>query len=291
VTEEPPPEACYFAYTTAFWLFLVPVWRSTDLITWTQVIDDTVRGSALADLAPWSEFGGNWAPSVLERPENPPEQRFVLWYTAKEASTGLECLGVAAAATPAGPFSDTATAPAYCQRDQGGTIDPDPFVDDDGTPYLLFKSEGVAFAARTKIWAARLAADGQSIVGGTEQQLLETDPTGWEEPVIEGPNLIRVDGTLQLFYSAYRWQTADYKVGVARCDTPLGPCSRTYATPVLATRGAMYGPGGQTAFRTAAGEWRMVFHAWSTAAGESGGDVRRMRILPLTFPDGNPAIG
>jgi hypothetical protein len=103
--------------------------------------------------------------------------------------------------------------------------------------------------------------------------------------------MIRVDGQLHLFYSAYRWQTADYKVGVAHCDTPFGPCTRTYSTPVLATRGTMYGPGGQTPFRTASGEWRMAFHAWNNPAGEASGDVRRMRILPLTFPDGNPAIG
>ena len=284
---------CYFAYTTGFWLFLVPVWRSTDLVNWTQVIDDTVRGSALAAIAPWSAFENHWAPSVLERPDNPPESRFVLWYTAKDLATGKQCLGMAAAATPAGPFRDEETKPAFCQQNLGGTIDPDPFVDTDGTPYLVFKSEGVAFAARTKIWAARLSPDGRSVIAGSEREILEVDssPTSWEEPVVEGPSMIRVDGRLHLFYSAYFWDTDHYKVGVAHCDTVFGPCTRTYSTPVLATRGGMLGPGGQTPFQTADGEWRMAFHAWSPTVGDYNGGKRRMRILPLTFPGGNPAIG
>ena len=101
-------------------------------------------------------------------------------------------------------------------------------------------------------------------------------------------------GTLFLFYSAYNWFTADYKVAVAKCDSPIGPCNRVYSTPVLASRGAMLGPGGQTPFKDAAGTWQLAFHAWDPAdlqATPVDGSKRSLRILPITFPGGNPKVG
>jgi hypothetical protein len=104
--------------------------------------------------------------------------------------------------------------------------------------------------------------------------------------------LARTPAGLFLFYSAYHWATAYYKIGVARCDAPLGPCRRVYRTPVVESRAAMLGPGGQTAFADASGQWHLAFHAWTAGnVGYENGGIRTMRVLPLTFPGGNPAVG
>ena len=77
-----------------------------------------------------------------------------------------------------------------------------------------------------------------------------------------------------LLYSAGTFSDADYSVGAARCDTPLGPCRRIYSTPLLASRGAMFGPGGQTPFQLADGSWQLAFHGWEGVVGYESGGVR-----------------
>ena len=165
-----------------------------------------------------------------------------MWYSARSRAPGgarLQCLGVAVAPSPDGPFVDNATSPAGCDAWRGGSIDPDPFV--------------------------------------------------------VGPSMIRVElagsaGSF-LIYSAARWWSADYKVGVARCDGPLGPCTRVYSTPVLPSRGAKLGPGGAAAFQDAPGSWYLGFHASQAPSVGYPDGVRSLRTLSLTFPDGAPKIG
>jgi hypothetical protein len=54
----------------------------------------------------------------------------------------------------------------------------------------------------------------------------------------------------------------------------------------------MVGPGGQTPFVDGAGQWYLAFHAWSASqVGYGNGGVRTLRVLPMTFPGGNPAVG
>jgi hypothetical protein len=81
-------------------------------------------------------------------------------------------------------------------------------------------------------------------------------------------------------------------VGVARCATPLGPCTRAYTTPALASRGAALGPGGQHPFVDATGVLQMAFHAWSSPkVTYASGGARSLRFLPVTFPGSNPKVG
>jgi beta-xylosidase len=284
VVPAPPPTSCYIAYTTQVYLLMVPIWRSTDLVTWTRVSELPNNGSAMLDLAPWAVFGHHWAPAVLARPGNPANTRFVVWYTARDRASGKQCLGVATAATPLGPFVDNSAQPAYCQLSEQGTIDASPFVDTDGTAYLTYRSE---FPAR--IWISRLSPDGRSIVPGTESLLLAGGAP--DAMVVEAPTLIRTNA-LYLFYSTDSWETADYRVGVARCSAVTGPCDRMYSTAVLATRGSMAGPGGQTPFVDSAGTWRMLFHAWAAPKIGYPAGARSLRLLPLSFsPDGQVQVG
>jgi hypothetical protein len=114
-----------------------------------------------------------------------------------------------------------------------------------------------------------------------------------------------------LFYSANEWKTAEYAIGYAVCDSPLGPCrKRTNAGPLLASDGVHQGPGGPAAFVAPDGSLRLGYHSWlaphvgypANANCDGNGQCtsqgqRRLRIEPVTLAGdqlsvgGRPAIG
>ena len=239
------PAPCYYTFSTEsgfLGLINVPVVRSSDLVHWTWAGPGQRRTpgrhrrapgkDAMPVLAPWVQWAGNWAPSVLVRPNNPPASRYVMYYTARSQDSsqwgGKECVGVATSAVVDGPYVDTASAPLICAPAAGGTIDPSPFVAADG-------SVSLQYVDNDGIHAQRITADGLALAGG-EQLLLRADGGFvWEVTRIEGPSMMSTPGTgILLFYSVNNFTSPDYAVGVARCDTPLGPCRRVYSTPVLA---------------------------------------------------------
>jgi beta-xylosidase len=226
------------------------------------------------------EWGRNWAPTVLEVPDNPEPSRFVMWYTAQEHATGRQCLGVATAARPDGPFVDTSTKPAYCQTAGMDSIDASTFADTDGTRYLVYKT-----GAPDNLWVSRLTPDAMAVEPGTAVMLL---PGGAPDAgVVEAPTMIRFKHALYLFYSTDDWSSDRYRVMVAQCDSATGPCRRMYGGPILGSRGSMMGPGGQTPIQDVHGEWHLFFHAWTAPKiGYAVKGTRSLHILPLTFEGG-----
>ena len=70
---------------------------------------------------------------------------------------------VATASSPTGPFVDSSSGPIICQLDIGGSIDPQPFVDADGKPWLHWKNNDGSTADVSKVWAAPLSTDGTAV--------------------------------------------------------------------------------------------------------------------------------
>ena len=268
----------WYAYATQGGLTQVPVMRSADLRTWEK------RGDALRRLPAWAEWGHTWAPAVMARPAG-----FVLYYTARHAATGLQCITHAVSVLPEGPFVDTSEQPFICQTDRGGSIDPSPFVAADGRPWLTWKSEGTVDGEPTRIWSAPLADDGRSLVG-EPAELLARAAVPWEGPIVEAPVMMVRDGRHHLFYSGNRWETADYAVGHAVCRGPAGPCERSVTTPVLATSGNIAGPGGAEVFSDVDGSLLVAFHAWDPANVGYPQGARRLHISSLRFDGDRPSI-
>ena len=84
---------------------------------------------------------------------------------------------------------------------------------------------------------------------------------------------------------------AAYRVGVVRCAAVTGPCSAVYSGAVLASRGSMLGPGGQTPFRDADGDWWLLFHAWSAPHVGYPAGARSLHLLPLTLAGAEIRVG
>ncbi|HWH18271.1 MAG TPA: glycoside hydrolase family 43 protein [Allosphingosinicella sp.] len=287
----------FLAYSTNSGGINLPMASSSNLVDWRPVMDPAAPSKALDGmpaLAPWVKEGRTWAPEVMKIGE-----QWVLYYTAHHRKNDLQCIGVATASAPRGPFSDTSAQPLVCQEEIGGTIDANPFRDNDGSLYLTFKNDGNRLGKPTRIWSQRLAPDGLSMVGEPVALLVNDRP--WEAHVIEASSMVRTPDGITLFYSAnhYGWEThqrlSPYSMGYAMCRTPLGPCTDAPENPILYSyndreAGCLSGPGHQAVFRARGGTF-LAFHAWAATSGCRKADNKRyLYIAPLGWENGKPVI-
>ena len=100
----------------------VPIAVSPDLVHWAFATDPATgkRRDALPALGAWAKEGFTWAPEVLAA-----RRAYLLYYTASDRTREPQCIGVAVAADPKGPFVDRLAEPIVCQTDLGGSIDAD----------------------------------------------------------------------------------------------------------------------------------------------------------------------
>ena len=193
----------YYGFATNSAGSNVRVISSNDLATWTELPD------ALPVLPAWAKANASltWAPAVLRRGNT-----FVLYYTARDIASGFQCIGRATSTAPAGPYTDNSSGPFVCQVGGGdhmcGSIDPSPFVDENGDAYLLWKSDENATecAGDARLWTQRLGVDGLSLLGSPTELLRRDQP--WEAPLIEGPSMVKLQDRYYLFYSANWWESS-----------------------------------------------------------------------------------
>ena len=288
----------YIAYSTNSDGINLPMAASRDLIDWQRIGDPNRPGRPLdgmPQLASWAKKGHTWAPEVMKI-----GGRWLLYYTARHRGNDLQCVGVASAPDPRGPFRDLSADPLVCQDELGGSIDPNPFRDADGRLYLYFKNDGNRVGRPTDIWGQALSADGLSLVGRPVALLSNDQP--WEAHVVEASSMVRTPGGYAMLYSAndYGWEPhqtlSPYAMGYATCRTPLGPCTDAPENPILSSfndleTGCLSGPGHQSFFRVG-GRGFIAFHAWaSTADCRKARDKRYLYIAPLSWKDGKPQIG
>jgi beta-xylosidase len=270
----------FVAYATQTGDLNLQVMESSDLAGWEH------RGEALPELPRWAVPGRTWAPGVAAL-----GGRYVLYYTVHFAEAGRQAISVATAAEPTGPFVDRSAQPLLFQADRGGSIDPSPFVDADGTAYLLWKSDDNAIGQAASLWGAPLEADGLALAG--EPVDLLCHDCAWEKPLVEAPALARpAGGSYVLFYSGGWWEGDGYAIGYATGDRPLGPFRKeTAGEPWVASGPGMAGPGGAEVFQDPAGDWHLAFHAWTPPkVGYENGGVRSLWIERLSFEAGGPRL-
>jgi len=270
----------YFAYTTGSDLENIPVLTSTDLQTWVPL------GDALPALPSWQVPLHTWGPGVLFL-----GGRYVMYYASRDAASGVQCISVATAADPAGPFVDTSTGPLVCQSALGGSIDPQPFLDADGTAYLYWKTNDGSSPLPASIWAAQLTPDGSALTSSGVPVLGQTQ--GWESTV-EAPFMVQTTGGYTLLYSGGLWNGAGYGVGYALCQGPLGPCVKPQGAPILHSDRYRLGPGGESLVSDPSGNWWIAYDAWdgpSSAYSYAAGGFRSLWVAPVTFSGAVPQIG
>jgi beta-xylosidase len=269
----------YYAYgTTNGSSVNIRVMRSPDLVNWEEL------GDALPALPKWAVLnaGFTWAPGVMEI-----EDTFVMYYVARDKEADLQCIGLAVSDDPAGPFTDPNEEAFICQTELGGSIDAYPYRDDDGKLYLLWKNDGNCCGLEVALWVQELSPDGMSLVGEPVKLIVRDQP--WERPLIENPAMVKNGDRYYLFYSGNWWESHEYAVGYAVCETVTGPCEKPLTEPWFEFKAPVMGPGGEAFFTDKEGNLWMVYHAWTGAnVSYSGGGKRSLHIDLVTFEDDKP---
>jgi beta-xylosidase len=117
-------DGVYYVVTSTFeYLPGIAVYRSTDLLTWTQAGNVATRPEQVG-VENVRTGGGVWAPTIRHRDG-------VFYVIVTIAMSPRGCV-VFTATDPAGPWSDGTTIEGV------GGIDPDLAWDDDGTAYVTF---------------------------------------------------------------------------------------------------------------------------------------------------------
>jgi hypothetical protein len=283
--EAPDPQiirfgSTWYAYTTGTtWGNHLGVLTSTSPTSgWRTVTGRTFGSTALANPPAWQVRDTQWAPGVYEW-----GGRYRMFYAAKSTFLGVWCLSTASSDRPSGGFVDSSEYPLICQPDLGGSIDPQPFVDTDGRPWLHWKNNDGSSAAVSRVWAVPLGLDGVTPVGGhVEVMAKDTQRYPWQL-TLDNPQMVIDGGTHYLFYSGGNWEDASYVVGYAVCSGPTGPCT-SGNDPILGSYGSAAGTGGGTVAQDASGNWFISYHAWdSSCTNDACGGTRRLYVANLTF--------
>jgi glycosyl hydrolase family 43 len=265
--------------------YWVPRYSATSLKNQAELRDD-----AMPARPAWVDPGNRdiWAPSVARAGE-----QYVMYFAATAGPggphAGAKCLGLATSASPDGEFVPSPVA-LWCVDGGFWALDPYPVVD--GTRLFLLWREDDAANVRGKIVAAELTADGLGFAGLGPKPTLMVGEAPWEDGAagggvagsgigpIENPAMARHPDTGEwlLTWSANRWETRDYATGLARCDTPLGPCTRmsreepwlrTSHDPSIQTSASFSGIGGLTFVTDDSHHLYVVFHAYRDDAEEA----------------------
>lgn len=220
----------------------IAVCTSTDLMQWQW---PEGRQMYLA-LSKDDSYGEKWfwAPEVYHIGD-----LYYMYYSAEEHFC------VATSRSPLGPFVQQEKVP---MREEKG-IDNSLFIDDDGTPYLLF----VNFDNGNEIWIAELQDDLVHLKPGTGRFVIKMSQE-WEKvwpSVNEGPFIVKHKGVYYLTYSANSYESPAYGMGYATATSLQGPWTKFDGNPVLQFAGGFDGTGHHALFIDNQGQRRIVFHS------------------------------
>ncbi|WP_235929017.1 glycoside hydrolase family 43 protein [Marisediminicola senii] len=264
----------YYAYATNDNNRNVQVASSTDLIEWETLPD------ALPDLPNWVIPGKTWAPEVTEIAPG----SYAMYFTATNFQPSLQCIGVATATDPAGPFEVQGDEMLICPPDEGGAIDAGTAMID-GTLQLLWKNDGNCCSLDTWLQATPLSADGLTVAGDTVKLVMQTE--AWEGNLVEAPTLVDRGEQLVLLYSANNYGDDSYAVGAATAPSLAGPWTKE-PEPILSTEntdGLYRGPGGQDLVVGPDGADYLAFHGW-----DADYTYRAMYVAPVEWDGDIPRL-
>jgi beta-xylosidase len=238
-----------------------------------------------------------------------------MYYVGRSAQFTVNCVAVATATAPGGPFIDQGPLsgpapdalgrPIGCGDDSGfGVIDPSLFIDPaTGAPYLYVSvsytcpAGGTSCGAQMGTLAPTISVIPLSAnllsAAGPRTPLFTGQPGGWEAaglaaPTVEAPAALVHNGTYYLLFSGGSWRQA-YGMGYATAPSPTGPFNQA-PSPILSSTSAVGGAGGGDVpvIGPHGGLW-LVFHGRAGA----GDGPRTLRIDPFSWsadPGGGPDV-
>lgn len=237
---------------------------SRDLVTWTKH-----ERVLISDSISWYRQA-LWAPAIVEK-----DGTYYLFFGANDVHEGeIGGIGVATADNPAGPFSDALGHPLIGNIINGAQpIDQFVFRDDDGEYYMYYGG-----------WRhCNIAHMTPDLLGF---QPFEDGTTFREitpENYVEGPFMLKRNGTYYFMWSEGGWTGDSYCVAYAMADSPFGPFKRVgkilQSDPAIAT-----GAGHHSVVKARGrDEYYIVYHRHPL--GFKDGNDRRVCIDRLVFEE------
>ena len=259
------------------------VYTSTDLVKWEDGGACFVpqRGDWCNDRL--------WAPEVFKIGD-----KYYMYYTAANGSSGVLHGSVAVSDSPLGPFTNKigdgvdGKKPVFDFGSGFPTIDGSLFIDDDGSMYYFFvrdqigdnnTSGGTNKTVRSTLWGielenpytikqganpVKLTEVGRSTLAETGKytQEWETQQGMWNE----GPYVLKHNGKYYLTYSSNYYGSKYYAVGYATSDSPLGTYKKDENLPIMGidpkedSNWSYFDGTGHAMFLTIEGQLYVVYH-------------------------------
>ncbi|MCD7035386.1 glycoside hydrolase family 43 protein [Metabacillus sp. GX 13764] len=274
-------DGSYYMYATSAPTIGFRAWQSDNLVDWEEkglVYDQENQAKEWAS-------GDYWAPEVIHY-----QNKFYMTYSARNEKGHLQ-ISIAESSSPLGPFKDLST---EIIKQEGSYIDGDIFIDDDGTPYLYYVkdcSENIIGNTHvSQIFVQQMSNDLKTLKG--KPQLLLQPDQEWEGldgdyQWNEGPFVLKHDKKYYLMYSANFYGSADYGVGYAVSDNPLGPFEKAEENPILKKdlKKGVSGPGHNSVTTGPDGKTLYAVYHTHTDPEAPSGD-REMNIDKLYFDNG-----
>ncbi|WP_438452607.1 arabinan endo-1,5-alpha-L-arabinosidase [Streptomyces asiaticus] len=230
---------------------------STDRIAFSR------SGSAFTTPPAWwrtySADNDPWAPDISYQGGG-----YLMYYAVSSFGSSNSAIGLATSPSGrAGTWTDRGIVHSTTGSSDYNAIDPNLFVDGDGTWWLSFGS-----------WWSGLKmirldpATGKQYTGDRTVYAIASRPTGTK--AIEGPSVVKRNGYYYLFASydtCCAGTGSTYKIKVGRATSPTGPyydksrvnMMNNGGTPVLESHGRYIGPGGQSVMSDVDGDL-LVYH-------------------------------
>ncbi|MDX2936774.1 arabinan endo-1,5-alpha-L-arabinosidase [Streptomyces ipomoeae] len=209
----------------------------------------------------WSSYGTTeaWAPDISYQ-----GGKYLMYYAVSTFGSNTSAIGLAGSTTGLpGSWTDYGIVYSSTASSDYNAIDPNLFVDDNGTWWLSFGS-----------WWTGLKmiqinpSTGKQLSSNTTRYSLASRPTGTK--AVEAPFIVKRGGFYYLFASydtCCAGTSSTYKVKVGRATSVTGPyydkngvaLMNNGGTPVLESHGRYIGPGGQSILKDADGDL-IVYH-------------------------------
>lgn len=238
----------YYLYGTSIPHQGFEVYSSDDLVHWRRrgVCYRRTRES-------WADTDF-WAPEVVKTGNT-----YTMFFVARNTQVYKRNIGVAAAASPLGPFHEVA---APLIKDGRSYIDPHVFHDRPSGKWYLYVVEETAPPG--KILGAELSASLTQLASPLQQCLVPDQR--WEERWIEGAFVVQHGSRYHMMYSGSFWWNKWYAVGCAVAGSPLGPWRKYDNNPILSQSSCVYGPGHNCAIESPDGnELFAIYHTHRSA--------------------------
>ena len=252
----------YASGTSSEWAPHYPMFKSMDLVNWTQT------GHIFNKLPEWTK-SSFWAPELFHH-----KGKTFVYYTARRKSDGVSYIGVASTDHPEKEFTDHGLLIEF------GTEAIDAFVfEDKGQLYISWKAYGLDDRP-IEIIGSKLSDDGLRLEGEPFTMLKDTERIG-----MEGQYHFKKGDYYYIIYSPHGCcgPNSDYDVYVARSKNMKGPYEKYEKNPILrGGNGDFMSCGHGTVTDTPDGRMFYMCHAYFPGAGFFNGRQPILHEMEMT---------